>query len=174
MVSGNIVGCEDPADREARKKEEAQAAAIKVYNEKIENVNKAIAGSYRMYLDGNESQARQGLSAIVPIIKGAGLSLKDEAHYLWLAYSRRYVLEMRGGRELVAKEALLKSRYWALEELEADGLPAEDAISRIEAVTAEANIIEFVDRLDNSATGGRGLRVKPTTKAYPANEKDRR
>lgn len=78
---------------------------------------------YRAYLDGDVKQARQSLERVIELYQSpqvAVLGPRYQAHSLFCAYGRLYVLERRAGDMDDAEVALTKARYWHLQSYESD------------------------------------------------------
>ena len=78
---------------------------------------------YRAYLDGNVSQARQSLEQLIQYYQSSQAEIMGpsyQAHSLFCAYGRLYVLEKRAGDKDDAEVALTRARYWHLQRYEAD------------------------------------------------------
>lgn len=155
LIAGTFTpGCRDK-DAKAQKAPDKQSAIAEA-NRQVEAVNDKMSAPYRLYLEGDRLQARQGLVEVVAVIQGMALPAKARAHDLWIAYSRWYVLEKRCGTKEGAKVALLKARYWGLQKAELAGIDARAAIDDTEAITADDKIISIVDQLDKPLTNGKG------------------
>jgi hypothetical protein len=112
---------------------------------------------YDAYLGGNQEEAKQSLNEAIQLAKDADLPLNDKAHSLTMNYQRLYVLERRAGHKSLAEAALVRARYWLLEEAESGNNTTQDADEFVMSKTGDV-IMDFVDAWDKKATGGKGPR----------------
>jgi len=111
---------------------------------------------YRTYLDGDVSQARQSLQQIIRHYKNSNpkiIGAVDQAHDLFCAYARLYVLEEKVGDKDAAEVALTRAQYWHLQEYDSN----EDWQSRVplrkflsyQSSTFFAEVIQKLDKASN-------------------------
>jgi hypothetical protein len=123
--------------------------------EEIFNKRRSLA---ERYMSGDFSQAERSLEQEIQLFENAtNVDQSRRASSLFMASCRWYVLELRAGNEKAAKAALIKSRYWNLRRHEIDGVPFDQAVDLVGALTSE-KIIEMIDNFDRYFNNGHGPR----------------
>jgi hypothetical protein len=148
MASLGLVGCRPAQSQEDR--------AIIEANKRVQALSEEVNRLYEVYLRGDRQEAKFALEQMVSVEEGSDAPLYVRAHGLWLIYSRLYVLEIRGGNDVLAQACLLKARYWLLRKAELHGDNPEKAASKAFNWFTPDKCMEIVDNWDKSRTQGKG------------------
>lgn len=112
---------------------------------------KQIGRLHRNYFVGDLNRSRQSLHGAIQLFEDANCLKKDELAFgLLLDYARWQVIETRAGNEALAEAYLLKARYWRLIELESKGDSPEEAMKKVDSLTAQ-KCVEMVDLFGKEA-----------------------
>ena len=116
---------------------------------------------FKAYLEADVPHARQTLEQMIQLFRSQraqALGASYQAHSLFCAYARLYVLEKRTGNLDNAEAALVRARYWQLESYVSseDGWKNRVSLRELLSHNKSDNIVEIVEKLDKPANGGKG------------------
>lgn len=113
------------------------------------------------YMDGDVNEARRSLEQEVDLLQSPKAEVYTRgwrAHVLFVTYARLYLLERRVGRDDKAEAALIRARFWALEnyDLTEEGEFRKPPLREYMSDTSRERLDEDFDRWDKLITYGRG------------------
>jgi hypothetical protein len=116
---------------------------------------------YRAYLDGDVTQARQSLQQLIQCYQSPQAEIlgpSSQAHSLFCAYGRLFVLEKRAVDKDDAEVALTRARYWHLQsyELSEDGWRTREKLHEFLSYQTPDWFEDTMSKLDQGANHGSG------------------
>jgi hypothetical protein len=114
---------------------------------------------YDPYLAGDLVIARQSLDQGIRFFQSPAADVLEpsgHAGILYFSYARLYALERRSGNAQAAEAALAKARFWNERRFELANATNSASLEERSRSSSQEWIMELADKLDNSATQGKG------------------